>query len=110
MFWHFSQNNSGGRFDFDQVKGITHHVIIEADSVDEANRLATKIGIYFDGCESDLDCPCCGDRWYRVYGKGDNKPLLYGKELKQTLKNYMKFMESGFEVCVHFKSGEKVWY
>lgn len=29
-FWHFSQNNSGGAFDFDHLAGITHHVIIEA--------------------------------------------------------------------------------
>ena len=64
MFFHFRQNNSGGNF---EINGrVSKHVIIEADSAAEANEIANKIGIYFDGVASDIDCPCCGDRWCPV--------------------------------------------
>lgn len=39
MFYTFNQNNSGGSFDFDKARGITHYVIIEANSVEHANKL-----------------------------------------------------------------------
>lgn len=110
MFWHFSQNNSGGRFDFNIKSGITHHVVIEADNVNDANRRAEAIGIYFDGCDNDMDCPCCGDRWYKqsYFDKGDNEPLVYSKPVS----NYTSFrwMEEGKEICVHYKDGSKVWF
>lgn len=35
-FYTFVQNNSGGRFVFDEHKGIGHYVIIEATSQDDA--------------------------------------------------------------------------
>ena len=60
MFYHYSQNNSGGSFDFDKKAGITHHVVIEAESAEAADRKAESIGLYFDG---EGDCPCCGERW-----------------------------------------------
>lgn len=60
-FFKFRQNNSGGSFDIDDK--VTIAVWIEADSFDEANAKAESIGIYFDGCESGMDCDCCGDRW-----------------------------------------------
>ena len=49
MFYHYSQNNSGGSFDFDQEEGITHHVVIEAESAYLADRRAESIGLYFGG-------------------------------------------------------------
>ncbi len=60
MFYHYSQNNSGGRFVYCPDRGISHHVIIEAVSDRAANIIAEDIGLYFDG---EGDCTCCGDRW-----------------------------------------------
>ena len=76
MFYHFNQNNSGGWYH--NNKDLCHHVIIEAENAAEANELAESIGIYFNGVEDNLDCSCCGDRWYPVWGQGDDEPLIYG--------------------------------
>lgn len=74
MFFHFSQNNSGGSFIYDDY--VCHHVIIEADSYQEANDRDENIGIYFGGYG---DCPCCGDRWYSQYSDTDDTayPSIY---------------------------------
>lgn len=40
MFYHYSQNNSGGSFHFDKAAGITVHVVVEADSAQEADTIA----------------------------------------------------------------------
>lgn len=77
-FFHFSQNNSGGSFDQDIAAGITHHVVIEANSSQHANDRAEEIGLYFDGCEKGMDCDCCGDRWSPAWGPGDAEPMIYG--------------------------------
>lgn len=66
MFYEFRQNNSGGRF---LPPAIT--VFVEADSMGEANRIAERSGLYFDGAGSGRDCLCCGDRWYPVSLKRD---------------------------------------
>lgn len=58
VFYVFSQNNSGGSFINPAIV-----VAVEAQSADEANRKAEKIGVYFD---SERDCPCCGSRWDAV--------------------------------------------
>lgn len=76
MFYTFSQNNSGGSFDFDEQAGIAHYVIIEAASKDEAINRATQIGLYFDGTDTGEDCPCCGDRWSR-YCDENAEPMIY---------------------------------
>lgn len=83
MWFHYSQNNSGGYFDFDKERKITHHMVFEAKDANEANILAEARGLYFDGCDNDRDCPCCGDRWYRAYGKGDEAPMVYGQTAQQ---------------------------
>jgi hypothetical protein len=77
MFYHYRQNNSGGSFILDD--DVTVHVIIEAESAEQADRPAESIGIYFDGCSNGMDCPCCGDRWTSQYNKGDKEPLVYGE-------------------------------
>lgn len=65
MSWyHYRQNNSGGSHEYDASRGTSVNVYIEADSADEANERASEIGLYFDGVEGDMDCSCCGDRWY----------------------------------------------
>lgn len=79
MFFAFRQNNSGGSFVVDDK--VTQFVIIEAKDAKQANSIAESIGIYFDGCEKDIDCSCCGDRWYRTSDyAAEDKPLLYGKD------------------------------
>lgn len=60
-FYNFSQNNSGGNFIDDNT--ISVNVLIEALDYKDANDRAENKGIYFNGCEDDRDCPCCGDRW-----------------------------------------------
>lgn len=68
----FRQNNSGGEFIVDDTVGV--HVVIEAESADQANEVATKyLGIYFNGVDEGIDCECCGDRWDPVEGDGTDK-------------------------------------
>lgn len=71
-YWSFRQNNSGGVF-----HGPAVNVVVKADDAAHANLIASGIsGVYFDGCENDVDCPCCGDRWYRAgaWEKSGDKP------------------------------------
>lgn len=74
----FHQNNSGGRFRVDA--DVDAYVIIQAHNADEANELAQRIGIYFNGVAEGYDCECCGDRWYRLYSddQGTDEPEIYG--------------------------------
>lgn len=63
-YYHFRQNNSGGSFDEDPSRGIGASVWIAAETAEDANDRAERLGIYFNGVVSDRDCSCCGDRWY----------------------------------------------
>ena len=83
LFYTFAQNNSGGSFYCDPEAGIGYRVVVEAVDERHANALAIGIGLYFDGCESGLDCRCCGDRWHEV-DKSDGKPMpmQYGEPIK----------------------------
>ena len=65
MFYTYTQNNSFGAFDIND--DVTHYVIIEADSVEDANSRAVAVGIYFNGCRNGIDCSCCGDRWSKAW-------------------------------------------
>jgi hypothetical protein len=107
MFWHFSQNNSGGSFDFDAAAGITHHVVIEAASAAEANARAQQIGLYFDGVG---DCPCCGKRWSEVDSdEGTEEPRVYDEDAF-TYRGYNghRWMGENPEVFVHYLDGRIV--
>lgn len=104
MFYEFNQNNSGGGFDFNRSAGITHIVIIEADSAGDANKRAESIGLYFDG---DGDCPCCGDRWYSAYGDGDEVPAVYGTPVEDYHIDY-KWMGTDPEIFIHYTDGRIV--
>lgn len=81
MAWYeYNQNNSGGSFVEDDSVG--KFVLIEAESAEKANSRAESVGIYFDGCDKDYDCPCCGDRWYPAWrDEGAEKPSIYGKQV-----------------------------
>jgi hypothetical protein len=105
-YFHFSQNNPGGSFVIDET--VAHHVIIQAHSAREANQRATDIGIYFDGCSTGQDCNCCGDRWSRAYGEGDETPLIYGDD---PATHQDMFTKPGQPVChVYHLDGSKGTY
>lgn len=88
MFYTFWQNNSGGSFCENKRTGIATFVIIEARDADHANERAEKIGLYFDGVNSGVDCPCCGDRWDKVGERdGTEQPTIYGKLVGYQRKN-----------------------
>lgn len=42
MWFHYSQNNSGGNFVYDAKSGITHHVVIEAKNASAADNRSQK--------------------------------------------------------------------
>jgi hypothetical protein len=113
MFYEYNQNNSGGNFDLDEACGLTHFVVIEADSAEEANRKAEDHGIYFDGCASGRDCSCCGDRWYAAdVSDGTPAPTIYGRPVTEMVADGigMHWMPAGKEVAVHFKDGRVEWF
>ena len=72
-WWEYTQNNTGGAFD----TSLGKHVMIEAPDADSADRIAEENGLYFDGCDSGVDCSCCGDRWSRAWASRDT-PYPYG--------------------------------
>ena len=99
-FWHFSQNNSGGETVVDEGRGLGHHVVIEAQSVRDANDRALGVGLYFDGRG---DCDCCGNRWHPLYKhhEGDALPSVYG------IPVWAKTDWLGGTVFIHYLDGSK---
>ena len=77
----FHQNNSGGKFVVDDTVDV--NVIIQANYADEANELAQRVGIYFNGVADGYDCECCGDRWHKVLDddRGTDEPEIYGQRV-----------------------------
>jgi hypothetical protein len=113
-FFEFRQNNTGGSFEFDADAGISVHVIIEADSGEDANRRAKLIGLYFDGVDEGQDCPCCGDRWYGAWSsEGTDTPMIYRTPVQDVVfgggwdAGHATRWMSGDEpeVYVHFANG-----
>jgi len=105
MFYHYDQNNSGGGFDIDD--DVTYSVLIEADSADEADRKAEEIGIYFDD-DYEIDCECCGTRWSRAWGEGEETPMIYGKAVYDYREYWAKEGEPWAHV--YYKDGTKRSY
>ncbi|MGP3750873.1 DUF7296 family protein [Streptomyces sp. IBSNAI001] len=103
MFFDFSQNNSGGGFDFDAERGISEYVIVEAADAEEANYRAERIGLYFDG---EGDCGCCGNRWSEQWGsdKGSAVPSIYDEPV-ETAGVYTKWMGDNPDAFVHYADG-----
>lgn len=107
MFWHVSQNNSGGSFDFNEEYGITHHLVIEAPNVNAANAIYNYLINSYPNRGGD--CPCCGDRWGdELYGDGKETPMVYGQPV-QEYKTWIKFLKEK-EICVHYLDGRKEWF
>lgn len=112
MAWFtYIQNNTGGTFDYDEVRGITHFVIIEASTPKEADDKLCDIGGYFDGVRNGYDCSCCGDRWYETYREeGTDEPLIYGKSPRDHIKKGLNWMRRGREVAIHRADGVIDWF
>lgn len=114
MFFTFNQNNSGGTFTFDEEAGITHFVIIEAQSARVAKALAEDKGLYFDGCRSGRDCSCCGDRWHEPCGDGSAVPEVYGQQVGVDMPFFSDlgrgWMKDSKEGCIHYLDGRKEWF
>lgn len=111
MWYTYNQNNSGGRFDYDEMNGISHYVIVEADSPSDADRRAENIGIYFDD-DYSIDCSCCGTRWGQAWDDGDEVPSIYSESVVDYLNNLPqkswlthKWIK-GYEIFVHRKNGD----
>lgn len=101
-FFHFDQNNSGGSYDADE--NVAPLVIIEAVDDDAANDKAEEIGIYFNGVEDERDCECCGDRWWRVEGKGESSPN------QSDIFNHRGKIENSPSVHIYYADGRKESY
>jgi len=88
-FYEFVQNNSGGAFHVTDT--LCHRLFIEAEDADAATIKAESLGVYFDGCDSGMDCPCCGDRWYSCSEiKLPHKH--YTKKPVKTIEEYAQIM------------------
>ena len=107
-FYEFNQNNSGGGFDYDTKKGITHHVVIEANSKEEALDIAERIGLYFNGVYDEIDCPCCGDRWNTPW-ESTETPSVCGEPVASVKKSGF-FEEGQKEIAVHYLDGRIEWF
>lgn len=104
MFYTYDQNNSGGSFDYDAKRGISSAVIVEADSADQADNRARRIGLYFDGYG---DCECCGNRWSEAW-RGTKVPEMYGRPV-EGYTSFVKWQGQGRpEIFVHYKDGRIV--
>lgn len=88
-FYEFNQNNTGGSFITDEK--LCHRVVIEANDAKEAIDLAEDMGVYFNGCDDGIDCPCCGDRWYEPYNE-DTYPKKYGENIVNTPEDYYQVL------------------
>ena len=108
-FFTFTQNNSGGSFDFDIDNGITHYVVIQAKDEEAARKAAKKIGIYFDGVDSGRDCACCGDRWFCYNIDVYDQPMVYSQPVDKA-EDFSQWMDEGREICVHYTNGKKEWF
>lgn len=108
-FFTFDQNNSGGSFDYDGERGITHYVIIEAADRHQAVDRAEEIGLYFDGVSDGRDCPCCGDRWSRPWQDPTDAPEVWGNPVSQARSSGF-FRNGQKEIAVHYADGRIEWF
>lgn len=67
MFYTYEQNNICGKIIINKGMSVDKYVIIEALTTQQADKIAIKRGLYFDGVDLGLDCSFCGgDRWERA--------------------------------------------
>ena len=78
---------------------IAHYVLIQANNFSDANNIAERIGIYFEGSDDNRDCRCCGDRWFRNFESGDSVPKINGDTVD--INNNTVTLTDGKEFRVH---------
>lgn len=101
-WYRYNQNNSGGTFDEDE--NLCQEIFIEAADAEEANAKAQTLGVYFDGCETERDCPCCGDRWYRAYAP-ETFPLKWDNDTSfASIEEYADFLTNGLAWRIQWTS------
>ena len=104
MWFNFDQNNSGGNFIVND--NVTHRVIIEADSEEEAIEIGENLGMYWDGCDIGVDCPCCGDRWYCAPSQIDKTKEGFSiEEYAQNLADSWGWCTP--DIYIYYKNGKK---
>lgn len=100
-FFTFGQYNSGGSFDHDPEAGIGYNVCVEARDAADAKARAEQIGVYFNGCDTGMDCPCCADRWFDCLDDSDGteEPEKYGEPLKGGwgIPSYVHYLDGRVE-------------
>lgn len=111
-FYHYNQNNSGGDFVVDMERGISCHVIIEAENAEHADRLAEDVGLYFDGYG---DCSCCGDRWHEAGSRDrSDEPEIYGEPIDVHYSKPPKYFswtdDNQYDAFVHYLDGTMKGY
>lgn len=112
-FFTFSQNNSGGKFDYNKKYGISAYVIVEAESGDEASDFASDL---FDRYPNrGYDCHCCGDRWSTWCPEGNEVPSIYNTPVyysdgTEANNPDFKWMNRQYEGFIHYKNGDIVGF
>ncbi len=104
MYYTYTQNNSGGTFQDDNKVGM--YVIVEADSSDQADKFAEgKADIYFDGCDSGMDCSCCGDRWSQQWNdEGSAAPSIDGQPIQEHISNLRFSLRDEYSIHIYHKN------
>lgn len=97
-FYIFRQNNSRGVF---TKEGVV--ILIEAPNADAANERAEDIGVYFDGVNRGIDCPCCGSRWQRADEYESVSDLAEYTNAEYLRKYVHCWMNPG--VAIHYADG-----
>jgi len=92
------------------MKNVCGVVLIEADTPEEADTKAETVGIYFDGCATNIDCACCGDRWARQGDFPDVYEVPNGVSIPSAILEEDEFGWgwTDAKAILHFKNGDKV--
>ena len=109
MFFEFDQNNSYGKFDVDDK--VCHRLFIEAESEADAICIAEQLGCYWDGVNSGIDCPCCGDRWYATPEIVDYKN--WGGKTFDNIEEFAQYLADEYgwtipDARIYYASGKVV--
>lgn len=105
-FYEYSQNNSGGSLHTDDK--LCHRVYIEADNAQEANDKAEQLGMYWNGCDDEIDCPCCGDRWYSA---SEPVSLMWdGTSSFHNIEDYVKYISEHYPYHGAGKVDSRIYY
>lgn len=103
MFLRMDQNNSGGYFIKDDKNGIGENIIIECESIKEAESKFTEIALAYGNSFYNF-CSCCGTRWpdfdYIDDSDLDDTPCVYGTPIHDIRDSWIR---SGY---IHYKSGK----